>query len=100
MHVLPLHVNESLSPKHLAFFKSIWNNGHTTENCFNNALLKMAKSVKMYMLKQKKYIPNGEALSDFLNKYPILRETPPGTISTNNTFSNTVNLFTYTVYLF
>ena len=72
-----LHINESLTPKRRALFKQIWEIRKNNRELFQQCYTKDGKiCVKLKCSNLKQIITNEEALSKFLDKFPILRNTP------------------------
>ena len=70
-----MYVNESLTPKRLALFKTIWNIRREKRQHFQQCYTKDGKiCIKLKCSNQKHIITNERALNDFLAKFPALTD--------------------------
>ena len=69
-----LYVNESLTPKRLALFKTIWNTRKENRQLFQQCYIKDGKiCIKLRCLNQKHIVTNEQTLNYFLDMFPSLR---------------------------
>lgn len=69
-----LHINESLTPKRLALFKTVWSIRKDNRDLFQQCYTKDGKIyVKLRCSNQKHIITNEQNLNNFLDKFPTFR---------------------------
>ena len=74
-----LYVNESLTPKRRTLFKTIWDIRRIHRHLFQQCYTQDGKIiVKLKNSTLKQTITSDESLSNFLDKYPILRQNIDG----------------------
>lgn len=71
-----LHINESLTPKRRALFKTIWNIRKKHREQFKQCYTQDGKiCIKLTSSQQKHIITTDEALANFLDKHPIFKHS-------------------------
>ena len=69
-----LYVNESLTPKRRALFKKVWDIRKQHRDLFQQCYTHDGKIyVKLKVSNQKQAITTEASLTDFLDKYPVLK---------------------------
>lgn len=71
-----LHINESLTPRRLALFKTIWSIRKNNRDLFQQCYTKDGKiHIKLKCSNQKHIITNEQHLNSFLDKFPAFRDS-------------------------